>query len=76
MKLISIVVPVFNEEDNLEHFYQAISEVMAATKYDFELIFVDDGSCDKSREILRRLEDKDARVQPIFLSRGCHHDGR
>ena len=73
MKLISIVVPVFNEEDNLEHFYQAISEVMAATKYDFELIFVDDGSCDKSREILRRLEDKDARVQPIFLSRNFGH---
>ena len=43
MKLISIVVPVFNEEDNLEHFYQAISEVMAGVKYDFELIFVDDG---------------------------------
>ena len=73
MKLISIVVPVFNEEDNLEHFYQAISEVMAATKYDFELIFVDDGSCDKSRAILRRLEEKDARVQPIFLSRNFGH---
>ena len=73
MKLISIVVPVFNEEDNLEHFYQAISEVMATTKYDFELIFVDDGSRDKSREILRRLEESDARVQPIFLSRNFGH---
>ena len=42
MKLVSIVVPVFNEEDNLEHFYQAVSGVIEKTKYDFELIFVDD----------------------------------
>lgn len=73
MKLISIVVPVFNEEDNLEHFYQAIAEVMGGTQYDFELIFVDDGSSDRSREILRRMEEGDARVQPIFLSRNFGH---
>lgn len=73
MKLVSIVVPVFNEEDNLEHFYQAVSAVMEKTKYDFELIFVDDGSRDRSREILRRLEEEDARVQPIFLSRNFGH---
>lgn len=73
MQLISIVVPVFNEEDNLEHFYQAICDVMTTTKYDFELIFVDDGSRDRSREILRRLEERDVRVQPIFLSRNFGH---
>lgn len=73
MKLISIVVPVFNEEDNLEHFYQAICEVLKTTKYDFELVFVDDGSRDRSREIMRRLESQDARVQPIFLSRNFGH---
>ena len=73
MKLISIVVPVFNEEDNIEHFHKKIVEVMRHTAYDFELIFVDDGSRDRSREILRRLEEQDAHVQPIFLSRNFGH---
>lgn len=73
MKLISIVVPVYNEEANLQHFYEAISEVMETLSYDFELVFVDDGSQDKSREILHELEQKDSRVQPIFLARNSGH---
>ena len=73
MKLISIVVPVYNEEDNIEHFYGAICEVMQKLPYDFELIYVDDGSKDRSREILHALELKDTRVQPIFLARNSGH---
>ena len=73
MKLISIVVPVYNEEDNIEHFYGAICDVMAPLPYDFELVFVDDGSRDRSREILHGLELKDSRVQPIFLARNSGH---
>lgn len=73
MRLISIVVPVFNEEDNIRHFYTAICETMAPLAYDFELIFVDDGSRDKSRAILRELEEMDSRVQPIFLARNFGH---
>ena len=56
MKTISIVVPVFNEEDNIEHFYESVCKVMESLPYDFELIYVDDGSKDRSREILRSLE--------------------
>ena len=41
--LISIVVPVFNEEDNIQNFYHAVTEVMRQGTYDYELIFVDDG---------------------------------
>lgn len=73
MKLISIVVPVYNEEDNVQHFYEAIREVMEKTSYDFELVFVDDGSKDRSREILREMEEQDSRVQSIFLARNYGH---
>ena len=61
MKTISIVVPVFNEEDNIEHFYESVCKVMESLPYDFELIYVDDGSKDRSREILHGLEKQDER---------------
>lgn len=73
MKTISIVVPVFNEEDNIEHFYESVCKVMEPLPYDFELIYVDDGSKDRSREILRSLEKQDERVQSIFLARNSGH---
>lgn len=73
MKTISIVVPVFNEEDNIEHFYESVCKVMESLPYDFELIYVDDGSKDRSREILRSLEQQDERVQSIFLARNSGH---
>lgn len=73
MKLVSIVVPVYNEEDNIIHFYQAICEVFSKLDYDFELVFVDDGSKDNSRAILLKLENEDSHVQPIFLARNYGH---
>jgi dolichol-phosphate mannosyltransferase len=73
LKTISIVVPVYNEEDNIEHFYKAVCDTMQGVAYGFELIFVDDGSKDRSREILRRLEQADVRVQSIFLARNSGH---
>ena len=73
MKIISIVVPVFNEEDNIQHFYESICQNMEPLPYEFELIFVDDGSKDRSREILRELEKKDSRIQSIFLAKNYGH---
>ena len=73
MKTISIVVPVFNEEDNIEHFYESVCKVMEPLAYDFELIYVDDGSQDRSRELLCSLEQRDERVQSIFLARNSGH---
>ncbi|ORU00468.1 glycosyl transferase, family 2 [Anaerovibrio sp. JC8] len=73
MKIISVVVPVYNEEDNIEHFYQSIVDVFDKLDYEFELDFVDDGSKDRSREILRELEKKDSRVQSIFLAKNSGH---
>ncbi|MBQ7516591.1 MAG: glycosyltransferase family 2 protein [Schwartzia sp.] len=73
MKQVSIVVPVFNEEANIRHFYEAVCQAMAPLAYTFELVFVDDGSRDESRAILSDLARTDARVQPIFLARNFGH---
>ena len=73
MKTVSIVVPVYNEEDNILHFYEAVCRVMASTVYRFELIFVDDGSGDNSRQLICDLEKKDERVQGLFLARNFGH---
>ena len=73
MKRISIVVPVYNEEDNIAHFVQSVTAVMAELPYDYELLFIDDGSRDRSREILRALGASDPHVQSIFLARNFGH---
>ncbi len=73
MKRISIVVPVYNEEENIEHFAQSVAEVMGALPYAYEILFIDDGSRDRSREILRELGARDAHVQSIFLARNSGH---
>lgn len=63
---LSIVVPVYNEEGSLEQLYAEITEVLTQNT-DFEIIFVDDGSTDKSREILRKLHSEDGRVRVIYF---------
>ena len=73
MKRISIVVPVYNEEENIEHFAQSVAEVMESLPYAYEILFIDDGSRDRSREVLRELGARDAHVQSIFLARNSGH---
>ena len=73
MKKIAIVVPVYNEQDNLQEFYKRIVGVMAQEDYDYELVFVDDGSSDNSRLLIRDLVDADSRVEAYFLSRNYGH---
>lgn len=63
---ISIIVPIFNERLSIEPLYQEIIEAMTA--YDFEIIFVDDGSTDKSFEIYEQLTEQDARVTALRFS--------
>jgi glycosyltransferase involved in cell wall biosynthesis len=73
MKLISVVVPCYNEEEVLPMFYDKITEVMSGMteKYgtDYELMFVNDGSKDKTIEIFRELAQKDKRVRFVSFSR-------
>ena len=73
MKRISIVVPVYNEEENIAHFARAVADVMERLPYHYELLFIDDGSSDRSREILRTLGAQDAYIGSIFLARNYGH---
>ena len=70
MKKISIVIPVYNEEEMLNICYETLKEkVMDVLEYDFEIIFINDGSRDKSLEILQNLAKQDVRVKVISFSR-------
>ena len=73
VKRISIVVPVYNEEENIAHFVQSVTAVMEQLSYTYEMLFIDDGSRDRSREILLELGTRDPRVQSIFLARNSGH---
>jgi glycosyltransferase involved in cell wall biosynthesis len=70
-KLISIVVPVFNEEANIAPFHEAVSRVLLSLteRYDFELLFTDNHSTDQTFEILRRLSFRDNRIRVLRFSR-------
>ena len=69
-KLISIGIPCYNEELNVIPTYQALKKVASQIKkYDFEFIFVDNGSPDRTREKIEAVAKKDKRVIGVFLSR-------
>ncbi|WP_405383713.1 glycosyltransferase family 2 protein [Phascolarctobacterium sp.] len=73
MKKVSLVVPVFNEEDNLHEFYKRATAVMEAEDYDYSIVFVDDGSKDSSAVILNDLAAADPHVEAYLLSRNYGH---
>jgi len=67
--LISVVIPIFNERDALENLFERLSETPDSMATTYEIIAVDDGSTDGSREFLRAAHERDARVRVVFLSR-------
>jgi len=68
--LITLIVPCYNEEESLEIFYKAASDVAKKMKQvDFEFLFINDGSRDKTLEILRNFSKNDKRVRYISFSR-------
>lgn len=71
MKKISIIVPVFNEEESIPIFYEEMQKVKnkLSKKATFEFLFINDGSKDKTLEILRSLAKKDKTVRYISFSR-------
>ncbi len=73
-QLLSVVVSVYNEEEALPKFYQAAVEVLSTLSWDYELIFVNDGSQDQSRSILNQLAQSDERVKVIHFSRNFGHE--
>jgi len=70
MKKISILIPAYNEEDVLEHLYQRLGKLANDNKdYDFEFMFADDGSTDKTLQIIKDYAETDDRIGYISLSR-------
>ncbi|KPL84397.1 glycosyltransferase [Thermanaerothrix daxensis] len=69
----SIVVPVYNEEGCLEELYRRVKAVMESTGEPWELVLVDDGSRDRSTEIIKHLAEQDRRVRPIIFARNFGH---
>lgn len=70
---ISTVIPVFNEEGNLVSIHARLSEVMAGSGCDYDLLFVNDGSRDRSLAIIKGLAAADPHVRYIDLSRNFGH---
>ena len=77
MPLVSIVLPTYNEEDNIPLLYERLCIVASSLKdIDLEFIFVDDASIDKTPEILKSLAREDPRVRPIRFSKNFNfHSG-
>ena len=67
--MISIIVPIFNEQDNIPTLYDQLLKVMGAVGQPYEIIFVNDGSSDKSPEILNSISEKDERAKIIHFGR-------
>ena len=68
--LLSVVVPAYNEEASLKAFHEAMSKVAdSLSQYDFELLFINDGSTDRTQDILNELAAADRRVAFVTLSR-------
>lgn len=66
---ISILAPVFNEEDNLKEFHAETVEALDGLKRTYEIIYIDDGSTDRSLEILRDIAKKDSHTRVITFTR-------
>ncbi len=66
---LSVVIPLFNERDNLEPLHRELDRVLNSIGRSYEILFVDDGSIDGSDAVLRRIKDADPHVRVIRLAR-------
>jgi len=71
--MLSIIVPVFNEDECIDEFYSRTVRTLSTIECNFEIIFINDGSIDRSLEILTQLRASDSRVKVISLSRNFGH---
>ena len=70
MKTISLIIPAYNEEESIRPLYAQLSRLMDATSgYKWEILFINDGSHDKTQEIIDALAETDHRIASVELSR-------
>lgn len=74
-ELMSIVVPCYNEEEVIEKYYEATTPIVQGMEIDYEIIFVDDGSKDKTAKLMKELSEKDEHIKYIILSRNFGKEG-
>ncbi len=66
---ISVVLPILNEEENLEELYSRLTDTLSKLDLEYEIIAVDDGSTDRSFEVLRQINERDPRLKAIKFRR-------
>lgn len=71
--IYSLVIPIYNEEENIKEMYSRLINVMEQLDGDVELILIDDGSCDRSLSMIRELHHHDSRVRYLSLARNFGH---
>lgn len=70
MQKLSLIIPCYNEEEALPFFYAEVDKISALlTKYEVEMLFVNDGSKDKTLDVIKELAEKDKRVKYLSFSR-------
>ena len=70
MKKISVIIPTYNEEETLPILYERFNKLMnSMLNYEFELLFVNDGSKDKTIDIIKNMREKDNRINYVDFSR-------
>ncbi len=67
--MISVVIPAYNEEENIPVLYEKLKKVLEGLGEDYEIIFVDDGSTDRTPEVLKEIAEKDKKVKVIRFRR-------
>jgi dolichol-phosphate mannosyltransferase len=70
---VSVVIPVFNEQENLPALYERLTSVLTQNEPDYEIVFVDDGSRDRSLELMHELVGRDQCVRVVELARNFGH---
>lgn len=70
MKKVTILIPAYNEEESLPYLYERLEELINSIKnYEFEILFVNDGSKDKTLELIKKYRNKDSRISYVNFSR-------
>ncbi|HTV54974.1 MAG TPA: glycosyltransferase family 2 protein, partial [Terriglobia bacterium] len=73
--MVSIVVPIYNEEELVVQFHEAVAGALNVAAEDWEIVYVNDGSTDSSLDLLKSLQTLDPRVVVVELSRNWGHMG-
>ena len=70
MKKVTILIPAYNEEESLPYLYERLEELINSIKnYEFEILFINDGSKDKTLELIKKYRNKDSRISYVNFSR-------